>query len=179
MKTINSELLQKFLRLAGDRLSGNWVILGGTVLLLKGLNYRVTNDIDLSGPKTATQEQLIILFGIAQELGLPVESINQAGSFFLHKIKNWKNHVIKVHSGKKATFFCPTAFLFIRLKMQRLSETDLSDCLKILEKEELSAPEKKTLLRELDRLSKSGANSDYMQRAAKLRNAIHISPTSE
>ena len=171
MKAIDATLLRKFLSLAGNQLSGDWVILGGSVLTLRGISYRVTNDIDLAGPQEATQEQLLILFGIAEELGLPIEAINQAAAFFLYQIKDWRNHLIKVHSGRGANFFCPDDTLFLRLKFRRLSEIDLSDCLEIL-KNEKGTIEPKLLEKDLKRVIRDRANPERRKRAEHLLSVI-------
>lgn len=49
MKKLDQKLLERMIRLAGDRLQGRWVLLGGTLLPLLGVDYRVTTDIDLVG----------------------------------------------------------------------------------------------------------------------------------
>ncbi|MBF0443814.1 MAG: hypothetical protein HQK54_18040, partial [Oligoflexales bacterium] len=75
---ITEELIHSFLKLAGERLEGDWVILGGSVLPLLGINYRVTIDIDIgSCLPDVSQKQILILMEIAEKLGLPVESVNQ------------------------------------------------------------------------------------------------------
>ncbi len=172
MKPIDHKLLRRFLKIAGDRLSGDWVIIGGTVLLLKGIMHRVTHDIDIAGSESASQKDLRLLFEIAEELGLPIEAINQAAPFFLHQIKGWKSDLEKIHSGKKAKLYCPSPTLFIRLKIRRLTDTDLQDCLHLLRKR----PEldKKILERELVALIRTGENPERGRRAEELLNAIRM-----
>ena len=46
MKPIDVKILKKFLKIAGIELSGEWVLMGGTVLPLLGVDYRTTVDID-------------------------------------------------------------------------------------------------------------------------------------
>lgn len=125
--------MQRFVQAAGERLSGNWVIIGGAVLPLSGIEHRVTVDIDIAGPVKSTQAEMLILMEISENLGLPIEAVNQAGAFFLHKIPNWEESLVEIHRGKKATIFRPNVNLFIRLKIARLSEADLEDCLVFLE----------------------------------------------
>ena len=119
--------------LAGDRLTGDWVIIGGCVLHLLGLGQRVTFDIDVAGPGESGMDQAIPLMEIAEELGLPVESINQAGAFFLRRIDGWAKEIVAIHRGRTATFHVPNATLFLLLKIGRLTEADLSDCLQIIQ----------------------------------------------
>jgi hypothetical protein len=65
---------------------------------------------------------------IAEELGLPIESINQTAAYFLPKIPRFREHLLLLHRGKKTTIFRPDVYLYIHLKLARLSETDLKDC---------------------------------------------------
>jgi len=135
-KAINKETLLKFIEKAEQRLQGDWIIIGGAVLPLLGLSHRVTMDIDIAGPTESTQAETLALMEIAEELGLPVEAINQAGAFFLRRIKGWKKMLVplsSVNSEQRATFFRPQATLFILLKLGRFSESDLQDCLVFIE----------------------------------------------
>jgi hypothetical protein len=50
MKTINKNILNKFIEKASKKLSGNWVILGGNVLQAMGIADRFTVDIDVAEP---------------------------------------------------------------------------------------------------------------------------------
>lgn len=174
MKAIDRKLLAKLMKMAGSRLTGDWVLIGGTVLPLVGIDYRVTTDIDLVGTETKQQEQLLELMEMASELGLSVETINQAGAFFLHKIKDFKKHLCLVHEGPSARLFRPDLYLFIRLKIGRLSESDLTDCLEYAkysfqtaEKVD-SAGIKKLILVEI----KEAKTEERLQRLKKLREAF-------
>ena len=97
MRAITRSTLAKFVKLAGDRLTGDWVIIGGVVLPILGIDIRSTTDIDVAGPPDASQAQMLTLMDIVATLGLPVESINQAGAYFLYKIKNWQNMILLIH----------------------------------------------------------------------------------
>ncbi len=132
MKVLDIKILTRFLRLAGDELTGDWVVIGGVVLPLLGIQLRVTNDIDIAGPRDAGNEQTLVLMEIARRLGLPVETINQSGAYFLYRIKGWKKSLVPLHHGKSATIHRPDVTLFILLKLTRFSESDLTDCLEML-----------------------------------------------
>lgn len=132
MKPISSALMKRFVIAAGDRLRGDWVIIGGAVLPLSGIDVRVTVDIDIAGPTSSTQAEMLTLMEIGESLGLPVEAINQAGAFFLQKIPNWEKSLVEIYRGTSATIFRPNVNLFIRLKIGRLSESDLNDCIAFL-----------------------------------------------
>lgn len=128
MKPLDQETLQCFLELAGERLEGEWVVIGGMVLPLLGVAHRVTVDIDVAGPDDASSDQMLTLMQIAEELGFPVEAINQAGAYFLHRIEGWNDHLVEVHRGTSATILVPDPTLFVLLKLSRLTESDLADC---------------------------------------------------
>jgi len=133
MTTLNKKTLSAFVRLAANRLQGDWIIMGGSVLPLLGVEHRTTVDIDIAGPSQATMEQTLTLMELANELGLPIETINQAGAFFLQRIEDFNQQLILLRQGKTATIYRPNATLYILLKLPRFSESDLEDCLKFLE----------------------------------------------
>jgi len=174
MKTIDLKTVKKFVEKATDKLTGDWVILGGAVLPLIGKQVRVTLDIDVAGPKIATLDHTLKLMEIAEELGLPPEAINQAGAFFLYRIPQWKNHLVLIRKGKSGGFFRPDLWLYVRLKGSRLSESDLSDCIhmiKELPKTELEP--KKDLIDYLKKeLKKEDALSARAKRIHELLKAI-------
>lgn len=126
------EILQKFIRLAGDQLEGEWVLLGGTLLPAMGIEYRVTTDIDFVGLTKKEKGQVLQLMKIAEKLNLSVESINQAAGFFLEKIQNFQKDLVILHQGKSARIYRPNATLYLILKIGRLTELDLMDCLEWL-----------------------------------------------
>jgi hypothetical protein len=130
--TITSSVLKKFVALAIKRLKGDWVVIGGTVLPLIKIDERVTVDIDIAKVDRAAQDQTLELMEIAEEIGLPVEAINQAGSFFLHRIPHWKSKLILVSESKSARIYRPNGTLFLQLKISRLSASDFSDCLAMI-----------------------------------------------
>ncbi len=132
MTALSTQVLDRFVSLAADRLEGAWVIIGGAALPLMGAGHRPTVDIDVAGPADATLAQTMVLLEIAEELSLPVESINQAGAFFLRKIEDWGEHLITVRKGQSATILRPDITLFVLLKLNRFTETDLRDCLEVL-----------------------------------------------
>jgi hypothetical protein len=133
MVPISQATVFKFLQLAGERLTGDWVIVGGSVLPLLGVDHRITLDIDLaSHDLDSSQRSTIILMDIARDIGLPVEAINPTAAYFLEKIPNWRHQLFLVQGGKSANFFRPNLILFLRLKLVRLSESDLADCLEMV-----------------------------------------------
>jgi hypothetical protein len=130
---IDRDLVHRFVALAADSLQGDWVVMGGAVLPLLGVETRVTWDIDVAGPPEARMDQALLLMEIAEELGLPVEAINQAGAYFLHRVDGWRESLVKVRVGKSGTILRPDATLFVLLKIDRLTESDLADCTAMLD----------------------------------------------
>jgi hypothetical protein len=126
---LNHKILKRVVDKVSDQIAGDWLIIGGTVLPLVGIDYRVTVDVDLVSFLGADNQSLLDLMNIASELKLPVETINQAGAFFLQKIPRWQEKVVLVQAGKKGRVFRPNLHLFFELKLKRLSETDLQDCI--------------------------------------------------
>ncbi len=126
---LNSQLLSKFLKAAGDRLTGEWLLVGGTLLPAVGLDIRATVDIDILSLSERGNDQQLELMELAQSLGLPVESVNSAAGFFLRKVPYTKDELIVLQKGKSAVLYRPSVRLFWALKVERLSESDLEDCL--------------------------------------------------
>ena len=132
MRPLDPRLLKQFVRRAADTVEGDWVVIGGTVLPLLGAGDRVTLDIDIIPVGEASQSDILDLMEIAEQMGLPVEAVNQAGAYFLKKIPDFEDHLILLLEGSSARIFRPDPTLFIRMKAHRLSESDLEDCLAIL-----------------------------------------------
>ncbi len=180
MIPVNQRLLQRFLRLAGKKLTGDWVLIGGSVLPVLGITHRVTLDIDLAGPPKSGQQQMLVLMEIAESLGLPVEAINQAGAFFLRKIKGWQRSIVLLHQGESATFYRPDVSLYLQLKLERLSESDLEDCLALVAyAQAIGEPIRTKKLRTLiDRALASADNAEKLRRLQRLREVVVTSATS-
>lgn len=173
MTKIDEKLLRRFAVKLADTLRGDWVILGGTVLPLLGISYRATVDIDVAGPRTSSQEDTLKLMEIAEGLGLSVESINQAGAYFLHRIDKYEQNLVLYHAGRKGALYRPNATLFILLKMERLSETDLTDCLVIIDKLSDTEPiDKKLIKKTAVRLVKKNKIESYRSRIKKVLQAV-------
>lgn len=130
--SISRSIMEQFIHAAADQLSGRWVIIGGAVLHLLNVSTRQTEDIDLAGPINATQADILTLMSLAESLGLPVEAINQAGAFFLHKVNGWEAKLILIHKGSAGEIYRPNLELYFELKFARLTESDTEDCLSYL-----------------------------------------------
>ena len=75
----SEELLEQFVILASQELSGDWVLCGASVLPLLGINTRTTWDIDLYGMNDQSQSEIMKLMDLVGSLGVPAECINVSG----------------------------------------------------------------------------------------------------
>jgi hypothetical protein len=116
-----------------DRLPGDWLLIGGGLVALWLEPRRLTEDIDLVGIAGSGADRLALL-GLAKDLGLPVEALNSAADFFVYRIADWRAHVEPFRTGATGRVFRPSATLFLLLKLARLSEQDLADCLSLLDR---------------------------------------------
>jgi hypothetical protein len=132
MKMITEKHLKSFLKLAGKSLRGEWLIVGGTVLPLLGVPHRHTVDIDIVPFFDATMDDTLKLMSIAEEIGLSIDTINLAATFFVRQIPDWKKRCLEVHKGRHCQIFVPNLNLFLELKLNRLTESDFDDCLQYI-----------------------------------------------
>ena len=126
--------MKKFISIALQKLEGEWILIGGTVLPVLGIDLRVTVDIDMvSLDSKSSNRNSLQLMEIAESLGMPVETINQAGAYFLSKIDDVRDHLILLEESKKCKIYHPDSYLFLKLKIARLSESDLEDCIAFIQ----------------------------------------------
>lgn len=176
---LDSKTLKRFLKKAGEELHGDWILIGGTVLPLLGINHRVTTDIDLLPLDKLTLNSVVLdLMALAEKLNLPVETINQAGLYFLEKIPNYWLKMVLLHKGPTATLYRPDINLFLELKMKRLSEADYSDCIDFIKyakkkKEPINITSLETILSQ--EIKMSYENPPRRERLEKLLHIIRQS----
>ncbi len=125
--------IEAVVQAVADRLPGDWLLVGGALVALWLEPRRVTEDIDLVGLKGGPDERLALL-GLAHDLGLPVEALNSAADFFVHRIDGWREEIEVFRVGAAGRIFRPTPTLFLLLKLGRLTESDLQDCLSVLDR---------------------------------------------
>jgi hypothetical protein len=125
---INFHVLKKFQDLALKSLTGEWVIIGGAVMHLLNIDERTTLDIDLAR-RSGDLDETVKLMKISEKLGFSPYAINQAGSFFLRQIPEWEKKLILCAESKSCRLYRPNGTLYLQLKMARMSESDLTDCL--------------------------------------------------
>lgn len=122
----------EILERAGATLDGDWLLIGGAAAAAWFSPTRTTEDLDLIG-LAGSQAERFALMNLAADAGLPVEAVNSAADFFVRKIADWREHLVVLHRGPRSTIYRPTATLFLLLKIGRLSETDLDDCVRLLD----------------------------------------------
>jgi len=125
--------IQAFLELAGDRLDGEWLLIGGAAAAAWFAPARTTEDVDLIG-LAGTQEERFALMRLALECSLPIEAVNSAADFFVKRIDGWRDELVLLLRGSRATIYRPTATLFLLLKLDRLTPVDLDDRLTLIER---------------------------------------------
>ncbi|MCM0607108.1 MAG: hypothetical protein KA715_13545 [Xanthomonadaceae bacterium] len=133
MKTLNAKLLEQFLNLVIKKLEGEWVLLGGTLIPALGIEYRQTVDIDFVPAGEMTNKTSLELMGLAEKLGIAVESINASAGFFLKKIPDFSERLVSLKKSKSCTIYRPTLDLYLELKLNRASPTDLTDCIQLIQ----------------------------------------------
>ncbi len=73
---------------------GEWLLVGGALVSVWVEPRRVTEDIDLIGLTGAPDERLALMDAVFS-LGLPVEAVNSAADFFVHRISGWRDEIEK------------------------------------------------------------------------------------
>jgi histidinol-phosphate/aromatic aminotransferase/cobyric acid decarboxylase-like protein len=123
--------IQALLELAGRTLDGEWLLIGGAAAAAWFAPARTTEDLDIIGLQ-GTQEERFALMTFAEGAAIPIEAVNSAADFFVRRIAGWRDELIVLLRGPRATIYRPSATLFLLLKINRLSATDLEDCLGLL-----------------------------------------------
>lgn len=124
----SEEILEQFILLASQKLKGDWVICGASVLPLLGIDSRTTWDIDFYGLNNPSQKEFHNLMEIAEGLGIPAECINSSAGYYLTKIPKYKNHLVSLQEVGECRIYRPDLFLFTQMKLKRFSEVDMQDC---------------------------------------------------
>lgn len=131
MAELDREAIERIVHAIGDQLDGAWLVVGGAALALWTAPRRITEDVDVV-PMMPTGGERLALLELAEQLGLPIESVNSAADFFVRKIQGWEREVELLHQGERGRVYRPNATLMLLLKLGRLSERDLQDCALVL-----------------------------------------------
>lgn len=131
MTELNRDAIEQIVHAIGDRLDGEWLLVGGAALALWVAPRRMTEDVDVV-PMTQTGSERLALLELAEQLGLPIEAVNSAADFFVRRIDGWERQLEVLHRGARSVVYRPNATLMLLLKLRRLSERDLEDCKLVL-----------------------------------------------
>lgn len=129
--TLDRGRIDAILDAAADALEGDWLLVGGAAAATWFLPERVTEDVDLVSLRGSQLDRLALL-SLAESLGLSPEAFNSAADFFVHRIPDWTAEMSPFRQGRGARIHRPSVTLFLLLKVGRLSEVDLADCLTLL-----------------------------------------------
>ena len=121
-----------FLKNILEDIESDWVIIGGSLLAIIRASDRSTADIDICPVNEMTNEHRLLLMNIAVKSGLPIEAINPSADFFLRQIPNWRASLILFKAGNKGNIFRPSLELYLKLKLNRGSDTDIDDCISFI-----------------------------------------------
>ena len=179
MKKFDGRLLVRFVEMAKNSLKGDWLVFGGTVLPLLGEDVRPTLDIDVAALGwDPPQSEALKLMEIAETLGLPPEAINQAGAYFVRKAALTPDDCVVVAEGKGCRVFRPGGTAYLLLKIPRLSESDLADCLAWVERcrnvnERIDRGAVESALKAAWKIAQDEGNGDKLKRLAALKDALY------
>lgn len=174
---LDRQRIEAVVHAVGDRLDGEWLLVGGGLVALWLQAGRTTEDVDLVGIGGPGDRRLE-LFDLALDLGLPVEAVNTAADFFVERVPGWRDEIEVLYRGARGTVHRPSPTLFLLLKSGRLSARDLEDCLALLDKvDEESLPlDAARVLRALDGLPSTGDEA-LRERRARLRRRVLRRPS--
>lgn len=124
---LDAETIRELVQATADELTGDWLLLGGSLVALWLDGRRTTEDVDLVG-MTDRGEQRFRLLEFFGQRGLPVETVNSAADYFVYRHSDWREQVELLLKGTASNIYRPSPTLFLLLKLGRLSEQDLEDC---------------------------------------------------
>ncbi|MBC7420201.1 MAG: hypothetical protein H7328_05685 [Bdellovibrio sp.] len=130
---ITKNQYEQFLSFITADLEDDWVVIGGSLLAILNAGTRNTTDIDICPLGELTNEKRLALMNLALKAGLSIESINPSADFFLRQIQNWKSSLVLFKSGPKGNIFRPSLELYLKLKLNRGSDSDILDCISFIE----------------------------------------------
>lgn len=129
---ITKKQYDMFLKFVVEHITNDWVIIGGSLLAIINAKSRNTTDIDICPVNEMTNESRLLLMDLALKSGLPIESINASADFFLNQIPNWRNSLVLFKAGTYGNIYRPSLELYLQLKLNRSSDSDLQDCVSFL-----------------------------------------------
>jgi len=124
---LDKKTIDKFIKRMLEDMEGEWILVGGSLMLALGLSDRITIDIDIVPIGESTNKETLELMEISQSLGMPPETVNLSAEFFLKKIRDWEKGLILFKKSDKCTIYRPGLELFETMKRGRGSEVDMQD----------------------------------------------------
>lgn len=128
---LDRDAVRALIEAAGRSLAGDWLLVGGAAAALWFNGSRRTEDIDLVALRGSTEDR-IALMDLAVACGLSAETVNSAADYFVRRIPGWRDELEVLHAGSSATIYRPSPTLFLLLKVGRLTEKDLQDCVELI-----------------------------------------------
>jgi hypothetical protein len=132
MTELDRDAIERIVHAIGDQLDGKWLVVDGAALALWVSPRRLTEDVDVV-PMTQTGGERLAILELAEQLSLPIESLNSAAEFFVRRVDGWQEQLELLYAGARSTVYRPNATLMVLLKMARLSERDLEDVRLVLD----------------------------------------------
>jgi hypothetical protein len=127
---LSDEEIQTVVRVLTEEVGGDWLLLGGTLTRLAYDPTRSTRDVDLvalPGDQESEESLLNRLYQRLAQTRLGPEIINSAVKPFLMAANGWQEQVSVLRAGAVGRILQPSLTLFIFLKLQRASVSDLND----------------------------------------------------
>ena len=131
-RALDTTAIRALLDSAEGRLTGEWLLVGGALASIWFNPARVTEDVDLIG-LAGTNAERRALMELASSVGLPVEAVNSAADYFVQKTPGWRGELEVLRATEHLTILRPTPTFFVVLKIGRLTEQDLDDCLLLVD----------------------------------------------
>lgn len=164
--------IQAIVQLVGERLEGEWLLIGGGAAAAWFAPSRTTEDLDLVG-LAGTQAERFALMELAADAGIPIEAVNSAADYFVRRITGWRDELVVLARGSRGVIYRPSATLFLLLKLRRLTAVDLADCLALIEhcKQSKEPIERERVRTAIEALPAS-ADQALTERRLQLREAL-------
>ncbi len=125
---MNQEELNLALKTICQKIGGDWLLVGGSLVRLDLDPGRGTHDLDIiSIPEGNTPKILRALFTEMKSIGLSPEQVNSAASFFVSSVEGWQNQKVLILEIDRGRIFRPTLTLFAYLKLSRATPVDIAD----------------------------------------------------
>lgn len=135
---MDSKTIEALIEEICQKIGGEWLLVGGSLVQVEYDGARATEDIDLvpiRHPTLSDVKSQDALFKAAAVLGLDAESVNSAARFFLSETPDWHDDAEEWRRGPLGAVYKPSLALFTALKLRRGTEVDISDIQSAVRKE--------------------------------------------